>query len=454
VANHQGRQHQARIERGHEARVGAPAAFAAHGPPSGSPQLTHIPRDGAHLPSRRTQGDGSFIPKYRTSLAKLAATDSGQEQSLALSQPPQDRIPLLRIELPEDIRYRRKPTMAETAHSKIEARPPQTQLMQMATAHFVSHLLYVAAQLNLADLLSDSSKTAEELAKSTATDARSLYRLMRALASVGLFTEDSGHRFSLRPLGEALKSNIPGSVRGAVLTLTGNLFTRSLDQLCYSVQTGKTGFEKMFGAPLFEWLASHPTEASMFSETMVGFHGTEPAAVAAAYDFSQFETLVDVGGATGNLLTTILGCHPRPRGILFDLPHVVRDAPPLIEARGLADRISIEAGNFFENVPPAGDAYLLSHIIHDWSEVQCLSILDNCRRKMKPTSRLLVIEMVLPIGDAPHFGKLLDIIMLAIPGGQERTETEYRALLDKAGFGLERVVPTESVVSIVEAFVA
>ena len=189
----------------------------------------------------------------------------------------------------------------------------------------------------------------------------------------------------------------------------------------------------------------------MFSETMVGFHGAEPAAVAAAYDFAKFETVIDVGGATGNLLATILGRHPKPRGILFDLPHVVGDAPALINARGLADRIRIEAGNFFEGVPSGGDAYLVSHIIHDWSEAECLTILGNCRRAMKPDSRLLIIEMVLPTGDTPHPGKMLDINMLAVTGGQERTEPEYRALLDKAGFRLTEVVPTNSAVSVVEA---
>jgi hypothetical protein len=192
----------------------------------------------------------------------------------------------------------------------------------------------------------------------------------------------------------------------------------------------------------------------MFSETMVGLHGAEPAAVAAAYDFSQFETIIDVGGATGNLLTAILSRHAEPRGILFDLPHVVGDAPQLINARGLADRIKVEAGSFFESIPTGGSAYLLSHIIHDWSEAQCLTILGKCRHAMKPNNRLLIVEMVLPTGDAPHPGKMLDIIMLAIPGGQERTEPEYRELLEKAGFQLTRIVPTESAVSVVEALPA
>jgi hypothetical protein len=344
--------------------------------------------------------------------------------------------------------------MPEIARAKIETQPPQAQLIQMATAHWVSRLLYVAAQMKLADRLAEGPRNADELALSTATDAPSLYRMMRTLASLGLFTEDAKHRFSLTPLGEALKTGTPGSVRASVLTLAGDLFTKSLEQLHYSVQTGKTGFEKAFGVPLFEWLANHPAEASMFSETMVGLHGAEPVAVASAYDFSEFETIIDVGGATGNLLAAILARHPEPHGILFDQPHVVGEAPALIQARGLADRIRIEAGNFFENVPAGGDAYLLSHIIHDWNEAQCLTILGNCRRTMKSNSRLLIIEMVLATGDTPHPGKMFDIIMLTIPGGRERTEPEYRALLDKAGFRLTRIIPTESAVSIVEAFLA
>jgi hypothetical protein len=190
----------------------------------------------------------------------------------------------------------------------------------MATAHFVSHLVYVAAQMNLAGCLAESPKTAEELARSTRTDAPSLYRLMRTLASLGLFAEDSGHRFSLRPLGDALKTGTPGSVRGAVLMLAGDMAMKCLGQLHYSVQTGKTGFEKVFGAPMFEWLASHPADASMFGETMDALHGAEAAAVATAYNFFQFETVVDVGAppvicsppflaATADHAVSSLTCH-------------------------------------------------------------------------------------------------------------------------------------------------
>jgi hypothetical protein len=236
--------------------------------------------------------------------------------------------------------------------------------------------------------------------------------------------------------------------------MASDWFIRGFAELPYSIQTGKSGFEKSMGMPVFDWLAQHPPEASLFSQTMVGFHGAEPAAIAAAYDFSPLARLVDVGGATGNLLTTILARFPQCQGILYDLPHVVADAPAFIEARHLSDRVKIESGSFFERVPAGGDAYLLSHIIHDWNEDQCLAILANCRRAMHPAARLLIIEMVLPTGNTPHPGKVLDLMMLVGPGGQERTEQQYQALLEKAGFRLSRIVPTESAVSVVEAVLA
>ena len=341
--------------------------------------------------------------------------------------------------------------MAENNHRTTETTPPHAQLVQMATAHWVSHIVYVAAKLSLADHLAKGPKTADELAGPTGTHTPSLSRLMRTLANLGIVTEDVTHRFALTPLGEALKTGAPGSARATILTLAADWCVRGFGHLPYSVETGKSGFEKSLGMPFFDWLAKHPEEASLFSETMVGFHGAEPPAVAAAYDFSGLTTIVDVGGATGNLLTTVLGSYPGSCGILYDLPHVVHDAPALIQARGLANRVTIESGSFFENVPSGGDAYLLSHIIHDWTEDQCLTILDHCRRAMKPGSRLLIVEMVLPAGNTPHPGKMLDMMMLVGPGGQERTKQEYGTLLGKAGLRLTRVVPTASPVSVVEA---
>ena len=222
----------------------------------------------------------------------------------------------------------------------------------------------------------------------------------------------------------------------------------------YSVQTGKPGFDKAHGVPFFEYLARHPEDASLFSETMVGLHNQEPPAVAAAYEFSTFKTIVDVGGATGNMLAAVLSRHAGPRGILYDRPHVVTDAPALLTASGVSDRVTIQSGDFFKSVPVGADAYILSHIIHDWSEEQCLAILGHVRKAMSPTGRLLVVEMVLPPGDAAHQGKLLDMAMLVLLGGQERTESEYASLLGKAGFRLTQVVPTNSAASILEAVLA
>jgi O-methyltransferase domain/Dimerisation domain len=340
--------------------------------------------------------------------------------------------------------------MTEKDDEETEPMPPHVQLAEMATAHFVSQMVYAAAKLRLADHLA-TPNSAEEVAEQTGTHAPSLYRLMRALAHLGILTEQGARCFSLTPLGEALKTNAPGSARAAVLTFASDWWVRGFGHLLYSVETGKSGFERSLGMPYFDWLQQHPEEASLFSESMACVHEAEGAAVINGYDFSGFTTIVDVGGATGNLLATILGKCSGSRGILFDLPHVIRDAPALIQARGLTDRLTVEGGNFFERVPRGGDVYLLSHIIHDWAEDQCLSILRNCRQAMNPGSRLLIIETVLPADNTPHPGKMVDIVMLVAPGGQERTEQEYGTLLSKAGLRLTRVVPTESSVSVVEA---
>jgi hypothetical protein len=331
------------------------------------------------------------------------------------------------------------------------AKPPHAQLIEMATAHWVSRIVYVAAKLDLADHLAAGPSSADELAGLTGTHAPSLYRLLRTLAHLGLMSEDTGRRFALTPLGEALKKNASGCARATVLTLAHEWCANGFGELLYSVQTGKSGVEKYLGMPVFDWFGKNPEMASLFSETMVGFHGAEATAVATAYDFSGFKTIVDVGGATGHLLATVVSRAPGARGILYDLPHVVRDAAPLIQSHGVADRVTVEAGSFFERVPSGGDAYMLSHVIHDWSEEQCLTILGHCRRAMKPDGRLLLIEMVLPPGNAPHPGKVLDMMMLVGPGGQERTAEEYDQLLANAGFRLSRVVPTESAASVIEA---
>jgi hypothetical protein len=311
--------------------------------------------------------------------------------------------------------------------------------------------LYAAAALRLADHLSNGPRSAEELQAATNAHAPSLHRLMRALASLGVLTEAGERRFALTPLGEALISGAPGAARSAVLTLAGPAFWRAWEHFLFSVQTGKTGWERAWGKPLFDYFAEHPDEASLLSETMVAFHGGEPPAVANAYPFSEVGVVVDIGGATGNLLAAILARHERVRGVLYDLPHVVRDAGALLKSRGVADRVTVIGGSFFESAPTGGNLYILSHVLHDWPDDRCLAILRTCRKAMQPGTRLLIVEMILPGGDEPHPGKMLDLSMLVGAGGQERTEEEYGALLAASGFRKTRTLRTSSPVSLLEA---
>jgi len=331
------------------------------------------------------------------------------------------------------------------------ALPPHAQLIQMGTASWISALVYAAAKVGIADHLADGPKSAAEAAPGMHLHPPTLHRFMRTLAGLGILAEMDNQRFGLTPLGEALKAGAPGGARATLLSFCGPTFWRTWEHLKFSLETGKSAFALTWGMPIFDYFGQHPEEAALFSESMVGFHGAEPLAVAEAYDFSPFEVVVDVGGATGNLLAEILRHNAGPRGILFDRPLVVQDAPALLEARGVKDRVTIEAGDFFESVPAGADAYVLSHIVHDWNDSQCATILGHCRRAIHPEGRLLIVEMVLPAGDAPHLGKLMDMVMLTFPGGQERTEAEYSALLASSGFRLESVVPTASAVSVVEA---
>jgi O-methyltransferase domain/Dimerisation domain len=336
------------------------------------------------------------------------------------------------------------------AATEAQAVPPHVQLIQMATGCWISQLISTAANLSIADHLAGGPKSAREIAEAVRCNPRTIHRFMRALANFGILTRAGSQKFALTPLGEALKSDAPGAARSTVLMTAGPLVWKCFEQLQYSVETGKTAMEKLFGMPLFDYLAQHRELAAQFNDAMVGIHSAEPAAVAASYDFSTLE-VVDVGGGTGNMLAHILTRYPQCHGVLFDCPHVVADAPAFLRTKGVENRVHIEQGDFFSSVPPGGDAYILSHIIHDWNEEQCLTILDNCRKAMNAGAKLLVVEFVLPEGDEPHVGKLLDMTMLVVTGGEERTASEYKALLARAGLKLTRVIPTRSDVSIVEA---
>jgi hypothetical protein len=329
--------------------------------------------------------------------------------------------------------------------------PPHAQLIRIGVSIWASRAVYAAAKLKLADHIGDASRSSAELAAATSTHAPSLYRLMRALASLGVLTETAPRRFALTTLGAALKSGAPGAARATIMTLAGDWQWEAWGEFYHCLQTGKAGVEKAHGAQLFQFLSRHPEEAADFGEAMVGRHGHQPPLIAAAYDFAQFKTLVDVGGGTGNLLTTILAINPDLDGVLYELPHVIPEATKRVKERGLENRCALVAGDFFKDVPAGHDAYLLSHILHDWADAESIAILRNIRQAMDSSGRLLIVEMVLPPGDAPHEGKILDLLMLTVTGGVERTADEFATILAEAGFRLSRIVPTATEQSIVEA---
>jgi ubiquinone/menaquinone biosynthesis C-methylase UbiE len=331
----------------------------------------------------------------------------------------------------------------------METLPPAARLNELLTGYWHTQAIYVAAKLGLADQLGDGPRTSGQLATAVQVDPAALYRLLRALASIGIFREAADGRFELTPMAECLRDHRPGSMR-ALAIMSGEEHYRAWGELLYSVQTGKPAFDKIYGLPIFDFLAQHPEQAAIFDAAMVGVHGRETSAMLDAYDFSTIGTLADVGGGNGSLLMTVLRRHPSVRGILYDLPGVVERARPGIAAAGLAERCTVLAGNFFEQAPPGADAYLMRHILHDWDDDRAITILRNIRKVIRPDGKLLVIEGVIPPGNDPAFGKLLDLTMLVLPGGKERTADEYRVLFQAGGFELRQIVPTAAEVSVLE----
>jgi hypothetical protein len=330
---------------------------------------------------------------------------------------------------------------------------PQTQqtLMQLINGYWCSQMICVAARLGIADLVADGPKSSAELAETTGTHAPSLHRLLRAHASLGVFAEDDRGRFGLTPLAESLRTGVPDSLRGWAVFVAGVEEWRSWEELLYSVTTGETAFEHVWGRPNWEYRAHHPGANATFNAAMISASSRRIGPVIAAYDFSGIRTIVDVGGGHGAFIAAILNANPTMRGILFDLPHVVAGAQPLLEAAAIATRCETISGNFLEAAPGGGDTYLLSKVIHDWGDDQAAAILRNCRRVMGEHGKLLLVEAVIPPGNTPHPGKLSDINMLVMnTGGRERTESEFRALLNAAGFTLTRIVPTQGESSVIE----
>lgn len=323
------------------------------------------------------------------------------------------------------------------------------QLEQMITGYCISQSIYAAAKLEIADLLISGPQTAEQLATATNTNAESLYRLLRALASVGIFAENEQGEFSLTPLAEPLRSDHPESKQACAI-MNGEDQFRPWCEIIYSLQTGKPAYDKIWGKSVFEFLAEHPDKAKIFDRAMTGIHGRGNNSVLDTYDFSGIQILADVGGGNGLHLTGILQENSDLHGQLFDLPHVVERARPQIEQAGLKDRCDLVGGDFFTSIPPGPDAILMRHIIHDWNDDKSLTILKNCHAALPELGKLLILESVIQPGNAPFWGKFVDLIMLLVTGGKERTAEDFRSLFDRAGFEMTRVIPTSSDLSIVE----
>lgn len=325
---------------------------------------------------------------------------------------------------------------------------PRQQMLQMITSYWSATSIHVAAKLRLADHVKDAPQTADTLAMLTGTQPQALYRLLRALSSVGIFEEDADSRFGLTPMAECLL-DMHGSQR-AVALMMGDEHYRSWGELLYCVQTGKPGFDHVYGKPIFDWLSEHPEEAKIFDAAMTGFHGPETQAMIEAYDYAGINMLVDVGGGNGTVISAVLKKNPAMNGILYDLPNVIDRAKKNLADAGLASRCETIAGSFFESAPAGGDAYQMRHIIHDWTDEQCHTILTHIRKVIPKSGKLLVIEMVIKPRNEPQPAKWLDLNMLVLPGGKERTEAEYRVMYAKAGFELTRIVPTPTEVSVIE----
>jgi hypothetical protein len=327
--------------------------------------------------------------------------------------------------------------------------PPEAKIMHLLTGSYVTGALACVAQLGLPDLLESGSKSAAELASQVKADGTALYRLMRAVASVGVFAEGPDGKFSQTPASAVLRSNANPSLRALAIMGGTEWHVRGWEQLEYCVRTGKQAMEKVYGMSVFEYFKQHRAEAKNFNDAMTSFSMMDSPAVTEAYSFEGIRSIVDVAGGHGLLLATILSRHPNMRGTLYDLPEVLEGAKtgPL---KSIMDRCTLQSGDMFASVPAGADAYIMKHIIHDWTDEQCVKLLKACRKSVNPGGKLLVVDSVIKPGNEFAPGKFLDLQMLIFPGGWERTEAQFRALFEASGWKLSRVLPMSTPESILE----
>lgn len=326
---------------------------------------------------------------------------------------------------------------------------PGDEVIRLFRGYWVSRAIYVAVELGIADLLANGPRSAADLAEATNTHAPSLYRVLRLLASEGVFAETDGSRFGLTPRAAALRKDA-GAARFQVLFLGRPASWQAAGNLLDTVRSGETAFERVHGVDFFEYNRQHPNDQLLFDQLMAAQTRPVARAVAGTYDFSSMTSVIDVGGGRGALAIEILLAHPHLSGVIFDQPAVAEDAKEAIAAAGLSERCQGVGGDFFLSVPDGHDGYLLKYVLHDWDDEQCITILRSCRRAISSRGRLLVVEAIIPPGNEPSFGKTQDINMLINVGGRERTAAQYRSLYESAGFELTRSIPVMGELHIVE----
>lgn len=325
-------------------------------------------------------------------------------------------------------------------------------MLDLITAYWTSQMVFAVARLGVADQMGKAARPVAELAAAVGADPSRLHRVLRALAASGVFVEKKPGHFALTPLGETLRSEAPQSMRNFALMMVDDYNWQAWQALLSGVVQPITPFEPVHGRKIFEHLHQHPDKLQTFAASMASLSATENPAVAAAFDFGRVRHLVDVGGSQGHMLAAILRAHPGVRGTLFDMADVVERArqAPFLTAKDVAPRVDFAAGDFFASVPAGADGYVMKYILHDWNDDQCVQILGNCARAMAKGGRVLVVDTVIPPGNDPHWGKQLDVNMLVLTGGRERTATDFAALFERAGLRLKKVHPTACPLSIVE----
>lgn len=341
--------------------------------------------------------------------------------------------------------------MSAPANKQVTEQPASFQMLQIISGFWISRAVYAIAKLGIPDLLKSGPKTAEELASATKMHAPSLFRVLRALVSVKILNSAEGGRFSQTPLSETLVTDAPGSLRWFAMSELGQEHYPAWGNLMHSLKTGEIAFDNFFGVDIWAYFQQNPEDAAVFNNSMSSMTAVTNEAITSRYDFSGFNTIVDVGGGHGGLITAILKANPKLKGVLFDAEEVIEGARPKLEAAGVADRCETVAGNFFKSVPAGGDVYIMKWIIHDWDDEKALTILRHCRNQMPANGKLILVDCVVPETDEPDFSKFIDMNMLVMTGGKERTAKEFEQLLGAAGFKLLRVIPTDLPTSIVEA---